>query len=133
MIVRLSFLAMLLLLATAPAARADYELQRRSSFNAAEVKRNIFWPIGYVHVENATVKPGVVAARPAAPLLSVDQFVVSSILIGGGLPLAVINGQPRGVGEFIITDGISIKVVAISDGVVTLRHGQTDIRVPLRR
>ncbi len=121
-----------LLLGTAPLARADYELQRTSRFDAAQVPRNIFWPIGYVHVENAPTQPTAFAPRPSAPLLTVDQFAVSSILISGGLPLAIINGQPRGVGEFLLVGGVSVQVVAITDGLVTLRYNKTDVRVPLK-
>ncbi len=121
------------LLCTVALARADYDLQRKSNYDTARVKRNIFWPIGYVHVENSTVVPTSVISRPPTPLLSVDQFVVSSILIGGGLPLAVINGQPRGVGEFLIVGGLSVEVIGISDGLVTLRYDKTAIRVPLKR
>lgn len=121
------------LLGSVGLARADYELQRKSRFDAKVVRRNIFWPIGYVHVENSTVAPSASAVRPPTPILSVDQFSVSSILIGNGLPLAIINGQPRGVGEFLIVGGVGVEVAAISDGMVTLRYDKTAIRVPLKR
>lgn len=111
-------------------ARAGYEPKHRSQFEEAKVVRNVFWPIGYVPVERGAPQT-VATVKPVAKLLA-DQFVVSSILIGGGLPLAVINGKDLAVGDLLVVEGASVQVAAIRDGFVVLRHEGTEIEAPLK-
>lgn len=115
-----------------PAARADYTLQRQSQFQEKLVSRNVFWPIGYVHVDNTAPRTKA-APIQMAPALSAEKFIVSSILIGGGLPLAVINGRDKAVGDSLSVDGVNVQVAAIRDGFVVLRANGTEIAAALKR
>lgn len=124
-------LSLLLAAATLPAAASDYPLEKRSGFASEDVARNPFWPIGYVHQEKRA--PVVSQQVVAAPKLTSDSFVVSSILIGGGLPLAVVNGREVAVGDQVSVEGTVLKVAAILDGQVTLIADSQSISVPLRR
>jgi len=112
-------------------AKADYEPKHKSQFEEAKVVRNVFWPIGYVPAKLGGSQT-VATAKPVAKL-SADQFVVSSILIGGGLPLAVINGKDLAVGDLLVVEGASVQVAAIRDGFVVLRHEGTEIEAPLKQ
>ncbi len=119
------------LVAHAPDASAQtgFKLKNRSSFSSNRVTRDPFWPIGWTKQSGAP-------AESAAPVKAED-FVVSTIMIDQGTPLAVINGKVYGEGETmsLIAGGakVSVVVAAIEDGRVVLRHQGATITAPLRR
>lgn len=133
-------LTSLTLLAFAAHASAEqpvgFKLKNRSSFHAGDTTRNPFWPLGY--------KPAVSpdgdtppAAIPSDLQLKVDNFQVSSILLAGADSLAVINGKEFAQGETrpvqVGTAKLSVHVVSIGDGEVTLVCQNQSLNVPLRR
>ncbi len=116
--------------AQAPAAAAgrnsgkEYVLKNVSSFTPPPIdSRNPFWPIGWVPTVAAPT-----AAGPA-PVVDVraDMFTVTSISVDYP-PLAVINGQTKGIGEQMPVPGGTagaqtfVKVKKIADGVVVLDY-----------
>ncbi len=105
----------------------EYVLKNASSFTPPPVdSRNPFWPIGWV--------PTAVVATTAvvAPVVDVkaEQFTVTSISVDYP-PLAVINGQTKGVGERVPVPGTQefVTVRKISDGMVVLEHKGHDLNV----
>ena len=102
----------------------EYVLKNASSFNPPPVdSRNPFWPIGW------TPTAVVPTAAVVAPVVEVraDMFTVTSISVDYP-PLAVINGQTKGIGERMPVPGGSagaqefVTVKKIADGMVTLEH-----------
>lgn len=110
-------------------AQSGFKLKNRSSFSSNRVTRDPFWPIGWS-------KQGGVQAVAAAPVKAED-FVVSTIMIDQGAPLAVINGKVYGEGETMTLPAgglkVSVLVAAIEDGRVMLRYQGDTIAAPLRR
>jgi hypothetical protein len=111
---------------------------KASAFDIPGGERDPLWPIGW------TPKPATAsgAEKNALPEVApkADAFYVSSISLDR-IPLAVINGKAYGVGDhFVCTVGggkagpesFRLQVVAIRDGLVTLRYGTTDLACPLR-
>ena len=112
--------------AAAPARNSgkEYALKNVSSFSAPPVdSRNPFWPIGWVPSAPVAVGPAVVAAQE----VRADMFTVTSISVDYP-PLAVINGQTRGIGERMPVPGGTagaqefVTVKKITDGMVVLEH-----------
>ncbi len=125
----------------APPPPPPYELKNRSAFGSpGTALRPPFWPIGWVHRDNASP---MVAAIPVAVKVTLDQnyFKVTSILLGSGTTpsLAVINGRAYSEGEFVRmpktpgTAPIRVRVQRINDGAVVLQHADQTMIAGLRR
>lgn len=108
----------------------DYRLEHRSQFDGAKIVRNPFWPIGYVHEEEHVVS----VAAPVRENLKItpDQFTVTTILSGGTLPLAVVNGKEVAVGDRLLVGNAEVEVAGIRDGEVKIAYKGQEISVPLR-
>ncbi len=124
-------LAALLILPAAHAQQGTaFKLKNRSSFSSNRVTRDPFWPIGWS-------KKGPTEQAVANAPVKAENFVVSTIMIDQGAPLAVINGKVYGEGETMSVEAggvkISVLVAAIEDGRVVLRYQAETITVPLRR
>lgn len=113
-------------------------VSKPSLFMSPDGERDPLWPIGWV--KKARVENVLVNGVPTEIVPRAEAFHVSSISLDR-LPLAVINGKPYGLGDRFIWSVDSgkgdqkhfrLQVVAIRDGVVTLRYGATDLACPLR-
>ncbi len=103
----------------------EYLLKNVSTFNPPPVEsRNPFWPIGWT--------PTAVAAVAAAPVVEVkaEQFTVTSISVDS-LPLAVINGQNKAIGDRVPVPGTQefVTVKKITDGMVVLQYKTHELNV----
>ncbi|MDP9291584.1 MAG: hypothetical protein M3O82_04365 [Verrucomicrobiota bacterium] len=111
-----------------------FQLKNRSSFHASGITHNPFWPIGYTPPANDS------AGTPPPPSdlqLKAENFQVTSILLAGADSLAVINGKEFAQGETapvkVGSEKLSVHVVSIGDGEVTLVCQNQSLNVPLRR
>ena len=111
-------------------AAPPLQAKHKSSF---ELKgdRNPFWPIGWKPSGGGKYGESVASDIPES------AFVVTSITIEKGAPLAIINGNIMGEGQqFGLKMGTSVyqvTVKSIQDGRVILARHDQEIIVPLRR
>ena len=106
----------------------EYVLKNVSSFTPPPVEsRNPFWPIGWV--PSAAIPTTGTAVAPVADVKA-EQFTVTSISVDYP-PLAVINGQTKGVGERVPVAGTGefVTVKKITDGVVVLEYKGHELNV----
>ncbi len=142
-------LILILVLGSAPLLQAqsvdDLKVRNRSSFDAPKDGRNPFWPVGWIKAEPAPASEGgartenpkpVAPAGPSTAFMKPENFIVTSISIGA-LPLALINGKAYGEGDLIpypVGGGstVSVQVVSVRDGVVTLRFRDKTITTTIK-
>ena len=117
-----------------------YELKNKSTFTVSTTSpRPPFWPIGWVHHDASS--PAVQAVAVVAKTIDQNFFRITSILVGNGstASLAVINGRAYSEGEFVRMPKnpggapTRVRVQRITDGSVTLLHGNETLQIPLRR
>jgi hypothetical protein len=106
------------------------KVKNKSGFNATPGMHNPFWPIGWV---KQGPLPAPVAAK-AGQGISSGGFSVSSIMLGNPT-IAVINGRGYEEGENLRINGVKtdVQIVAIRDGEVILRSGESQIAIQMKR
>jgi hypothetical protein len=117
--------------ASAPAAdTSGLQIKNKSKFTAAESMHNPFWPIGWTK----TAPVALAAVAKTGDNISTSGFTVTSILLGNPA-VAVINGRDYQEGDMIRVGGVktNIEVVAIRDGEVVMRSGNSQIKVTMKR
>ena len=114
--------------AVAPA----FNLQNRSDFKGQEVKRDPFWPIGWVRPSTE----GHSASPSDAVDFKPENFKLTSVLLGDP-PLVVINGKEFTEGQVakvaIGSQKVDITVLNIMDGAVRLQHRGQTIVIEMKR
>lgn len=108
-----------------------FVLKNRSEFTSQAVKRDPFWPIGWVKPEQ-----GPAAASLEEGDFRVENFKLTSVLLGSPA-LAVINGKEFAEGEAgfvkVGLQKINVTILNIMDGAVRLQHRGKTIVVELKR
>ena len=113
----------------------DLGVKEQSAFDAPAAGRDPFLPVGWQKAPEESL-PGAGGAPAAESLLKPESFLVSSISVDR-IRLAVINGKFYGEGESFSyqVEGkreVTVQVVKIQDGMVTLRCGSMQVSCPLR-
>ena len=131
----LAVASVLLLSLVAPArpeeAKAPaFILQNRSDFKSQAIKRDPFWPIGWVRPSEGSAAPADdVDFRP-------EYFKLTSVMLGDP-PMVVINGKEFTEGQVgpvkVGSQNIDITVLNIMDGAVRLQHRGRIIVIEMKR
>jgi hypothetical protein len=110
---------------------SGFELKNRSEFKSTAVKRDPFWPIGFVKPSDS---PNV-GADPTADFRP-ENFKLTSVMLGDPA-LVVLNGVEFAEGEVkpvrVGLQKLNITLLNVMDGAVRLQHRGQIIVVELKR
>jgi hypothetical protein len=129
------FLTIVISVASATSAMSadtgGLEVKNKSSFNAAPGVRNPFWPIGWMKQVKGVAVPVVTKTEQG---VNASGFTLMSVFLGNPA-IAVINGRDYQEGDKIRVNGAAteVQVVAIRDGEVVLRSGESQVAIRMKR
>jgi len=109
------------------------KLKNHSAFNSID-GRNPFWPVGYTP---GTAIAGPQKAAVARPMMTPEDFVLTSISSFGGTRMATVCGKAVAEGDLVKVNlggqPVKVQVVRVSDGSVVLRYAGQEVTVVLKR